>query len=49
MSFEVKPLDVSIGAEIIGLDLDAAIAEPTRQALYDVTKSRWAGKLSGPP
>jgi taurine dioxygenase len=36
MSFEVKPLDVSLGAEIIGLDLDAAIAEPTRQALYDV-------------
>lgn len=36
MSFEVKPLDAAVGAEIIGLDLDQPIDEMTRQALYDV-------------
>lgn len=36
MSFEVVPLDGTIGAEIVGLDLDAPIEQSTRRALYDV-------------
>lgn len=35
MNFEIKPLNGNIGAEIIGLDLNKAITDATRQDLYD--------------
>ena len=35
MSFQTKPLDAEVGIEILGLDLDRPIDEPTRRALYD--------------
>lgn len=35
MSFEVKPLDAEVGAEILGLDLDRPVGDATRQDLYD--------------